>query len=380
MFHVEDHPLLTALDDIRPRLRTMLGGIDTERCLSDAIVNEMRESGVFRMAVPAEYGGWEADPLVQLRAVEMLAEVDASIGWYAMIGSDGGFYGAFLQPEVAKRLHSPDPNVITAGFVDPAGVARPVEDGYVITGRWPFGSASRHSQWLASGCRVRHDDGRASPPIVAMLASEECEIHDTWNAMGLRGSGSFDYSVGEYFVPKEMTFSFQNPPVRTDPLYRFPMMYRANVPGVALGLARAAIREFTEWVSGRRDAATGRDRRENAGVQHAAGLAEAQVSAARAYAVDVIGELWETLLRGDEPAPDMPDRFRLMIAHTGISCRQAVQSLFTACGGSAVYDRHPLQRRMRDAMTVTQHALHDEQTYSTMGGRLLGLPAGGGVS
>ncbi|MDX3103357.1 acyl-CoA dehydrogenase family protein [Nonomuraea angiospora] len=371
------HPLLTAIDREIPLLKSLLAQGEEQRCLPDEAVDCLRRSGVFRMAVPADLGGWEADPLLQLRAVEMLAEVDASVGWYAIVGSDGGFYCSFLDPSVAKRLYGADPNVVTAGFVEPAGVARPVEGGYLISGRWPFGSATYHSTWIASGCRVssEHGDDPADGRwIVAMLPRVACELHDTWHTVGLRASGSFDYTTRNHYVASEATFSFLDGPQRDEPLYQFPLMYRANVPGVALGAARGAVKEFMEWIADRQDPLTGVARRESAHVQSALGKAEAAVAAARSYAEDVIGELWDVLLRGGQPDLGLRARFRLMIVHTGVTCRSAVQTLFEACGGSVIFDRHPLQRRLRDVTTIAQHALLQEPNYALSGRVLIGLP------
>lgn len=371
------HPLLAAIDREIPALKRLMAQDGDRRCLSDAAVECLRRSGVFRMAVPTDLGGWEADPLLQLRAVERLAEVDASVGWYAMVGSDGGFYCSFLDPSVAKRLYGADPNVVTAGFVEPAGVARPVEGGYLVSGRWPFGSASYHSTWIASGCRVRSDNGDDPAEgrwIVAMLPRVACELHDTWHTIGLRASGSFDYTTQDHYVTSETTFSFLAGARRDEPLYRFPLMYRANVPGAALGAARGALREFMEWIADRRDPLSGAARKESTHVQLALGKAEAAVAAARSYAEAVIGELWDGLLRGEQPDLDLRARFRLMIVHTGVTCRSAVQALFDACGGSVIFDRHPLQRRLRDLTTIAQHALLQEPNYALSGRVLMGLP------
>jgi alkylation response protein AidB-like acyl-CoA dehydrogenase len=325
------------------------------------------------MALPAELGGYQAEPAVQLQAVVELSEVDASLGWYAMIGSDGGYYSSFLDPAVAEEMYKPDPDAITAGFVDPVGRARAVDGGYRVSGRWSFGSAATHSTWLASGCWTEGTNGERRW-IVAMLPAAECEFHDTWHSIGLRGSGSVDYSAHELFVPEPRTFSFDKPR-RTEPLYRFPMMYRANVPGVAIGMARGAVRDFVGWAAERRDPATGAPMRESLFLQRALGLAEARVASAHAYAKDVLAELWETVRNGDEPTAQTRARMRLMIAHTGRDCREAVRVLFEASGGSAVYDRHPLQRRMRDAMTIAQHALVNERNYASAGRVLCGLDA-----
>ena len=59
--------------------------------------------------MPHEWGGPEADPLTQMRVVEALSLADGSVGWCAMIGSDGGYFSAFLDQAVAREMY-PDIN------------------------------------------------------------------------------------------------------------------------------------------------------------------------------------------------------------------------------------------------------------------------------
>ncbi|MDQ0710610.1 alkylation response protein AidB-like acyl-CoA dehydrogenase [Streptomyces luteogriseus] len=156
--------LLEAVGEAVPDLRGLLDAWPASlSSLPDPVVERLRATGVFRMALPTDLGGMEADPLVQLRAVERLAEMDASLGWYASIGSDGGYYASFLSPETAAGTFAADPDAITAGFVEPAGTAVPAEGGYAVCGRWPFGSASKHARWLASGCGVQRQLPLPSP-------------------------------------------------------------------------------------------------------------------------------------------------------------------------------------------------------------------------
>jgi alkylation response protein AidB-like acyl-CoA dehydrogenase len=351
---------------------------DNGACLPDQVVRQLRGTGVFRMALSTDLGGSETDPLTQIRAVEMLAEVDASLGWYAMVGSDGGFYASFLDPVAARRLYGSDPDVITAGFVEPAGKAVRTEGGYLVSGRWPFGSASRHSTWLASGCRV--DPADIGHPehdrwVVAIMPRAECRlVEDSWQTLGLKGSGSFDYLAEKVFVPNDQVFSFLEGPHSTRPLYRFPLMYRANTCGVALGLARGAIAELRQTIVTKQSVVTGRSAGDSHHVHQALGRAEALAGAARCYAYATVAELWQVLRDGQAPDDELRLRFRLMLTHVIHSCRDAVGYLFAAAGGSAIYQRNPLERRFRDINTISQHALAHDRTFETAGKALLGLP------
>ncbi|MDQ2882555.1 MAG: acyl-CoA dehydrogenase family protein [Actinomycetota bacterium] len=373
-----DAVLLTAIAAAVPEWQVAREFFDDSACLPDQVVQQLRGTGVFRMALSTDLGGSETDPLTQIRAVEMLAEVDASLGWYAMVGSDSGFFASFLDPGAARRLYGPDPNVITAGFLEAAGQAIPTEGGYLVSGRWPFGSASRHSTWLASGCRVGTGDighpehGRW---VVAIMPRAECRlVEDSWQTLGLKGSGSFDYLAEQVFVPTDQVFSFLDGPRSTHPLHRFPLMYRAKSCGVALGVARGAIAERRQAIVAKRSVVTGRSVGESHHVHQALGRAEALTGAARCYAYATVAELWQVLCDGQVPEDELRVRFRLMLAQVTQNCRDAVGYLFTAAGGSAIYRRNMLERRFRDIHTISQHALAHDRTFETAGKALLGLP------
>jgi alkylation response protein AidB-like acyl-CoA dehydrogenase len=372
-----EHPLLVAVEAGAPRLRETLDLDVTSSVISDATVELLRATGVFRMTLPAALGGLQADPATQLRVVERLSEIDAALGWYANIGSDGGYYSSFLDESVAAAMYGPDPDAITAGFTDPAGVAVPVPEGYRVRGRWPFGSATRHSTWVASGCRVvaSEDHPRHGRTIVAVLSRDDCVVDESsWRPLGLRGTGSFDY-FADVVVPEARTFGWEDGPRRTDALYRCPTMYRCNAPGVPLGVARGALAEFAVQVLDRTDPRTGRPRREDHALQAVFGHATAVTDAARAYAYTTVDGLWQTLTAGGEPDRSARASFRLMLAQTADMCRDAVLELFRAAGGAAVYDRHPVQRRLRDVLTAGQHALANERSFAVAGAVLAGLPS-----
>ena len=236
---------------LSPAIRAAADEIEKTGRLTGEIVHGLKEADVFGMAIPKAMGGPEADPLTQLEVVETLSIADGSVGWVAMIGSDGGFYSAHLSEDVASEIYA-DRNVVTASTLVPRGKARVVDGGYRITGKWAFGSAGIHAEWFVGGCLVVDDDGPVKTdeghPIVRMafFRRQDCLVHDNWRTTGLAGSGSNDWEVDNIFVPSSHTFSLFEPPRFDGPLYAYPWFIVANAPGVSLGIARASIDTLVE--------------------------------------------------------------------------------------------------------------------------------------
>jgi indole-3-acetate monooxygenase len=384
----QDSPILHAAIGLAPKIREASEEIERGRRLPLHIAQAMKEAGVFGMVVPRSWGGPELDPLTQIRIIEALAIAEGSVGWCAMIGCDSGYVTAFLDDAVGRAMY-PDIWVATAATVTTSGQATPVAGGYRVSGRFPFGSGCQHCEWLWAGCQVMENGGqRVSAQGIpetrtCFFKLEDCEILDTWYTTGLRGTGSHDIAIHDVFVPAERTFTFQDPNLvkRPGPLYAFPLMFIAKGAGPALGVARHAIDIVIEN-SGRRPARRmiqgsvpepPKMLREEVFVQESVGKAEALLGSARAYLFDVVGELWETLSAGQRPSPRQQARFIAAYAHVVGGCLEAVQTVFKASGGSAVYQNGPLDRCMRDVLTMNQHLMGSLKTYEMAGRLLLGL-------
>ena len=105
------------------------------------------------MPVPRSWGGPEMTPREQVDIIELLSAADPSVGWCVMIGSDAGYYSAFLDDAVGRSLW-PDMDAVTAGWTTPAGRARRDGDDFVVDGRWSFGSGCTHADVIIAGCVI----------------------------------------------------------------------------------------------------------------------------------------------------------------------------------------------------------------------------------
>jgi indole-3-acetate monooxygenase len=383
-----DSPILHAAIGMAPQIRDAADEIEQARRLPKPIVDGLRDAGVFGMSMPRAWGGPELDPLTQFRVLETLAMADGSVGWCAMINCDGGYITAFLDDQVGRSMY-PDLQLGTAAAASPTGQATLAPGGYRVSGRFPFASGCQHCEWVWVGCLVQANGSpivnRGGVPETrqCLLRLSECEIFDTWYTTGLRGTGSNDLLVKDVFVPAERTFSFQDQQIikRSGALYAFPFMFASKSGPVALGIARNALDALIETAitkTARRytvgeQLEPAKMMRDDVFIQQAVGRADTMLTSARGYLFEVMGDFWSTLVSGQAPSPTQVARFTTSHAFVVGVCVEAVQLLYKTVGGTAVYQKGPFDRCLRDVLTMNQHVIGTPRTYEMSGRFLLGM-------
>jgi indole-3-acetate monooxygenase len=368
--------ILANAKGIAPLLRAHAAEVEAARRLTEPVVDALRSSGVFRMAMPAMWGGPEVDICRQIEIVETLSRADASAGWCAMIGSDSGYYSGYLDDATARSLY-PALDAATAGWLLPAGALEVCDGGYRLTGRWSFGSGVTHADVIVGGARVTENgvprllaDGTPEERI-AMLPAAHWQVLDTWRPLGLAGSGSHDYTINDAFVPAENTWSYGQS-YRSGPLYSWRGMFIVNVVGVPLGVALDAcdtaalildIKVLRPQMVPARD-----EPRVQAGIARA----RAMVGAVRSYVYDTVGTFWRVVAAGDEPSIDQRAQLAGLFVHTVSECRSAVRLLVDIVGTAAIQDGCSLGRKMRDLDTIAQHIVAKSQMWEWAGGMHFG--------
>lgn len=348
--------------------------------LAPAVVEAMRDAGIFSMVVPAQIGGGEVDLSMMLRVIEAISRGDGAAGWCAMIAATSATASATLPREGAEEIFG-DPRLAAGGVVNPPGRARRVEGGYVVTGKWGFGSGSGHSAWMLGGCIVH---GPAGPEMVAenipnfrlmFFAREEITILDTWHVSGLRATGSDDWEVREVFVPERRSTALRGgSPWASGTLYHFPMfgLLSVAVAAVALGIGRAAIEELREVAVTKTPGGSRRTLAERASAQSGIAEAEALVRSSRAFLMETINDIWTRLEAGDRLSLEDRTAMRLSATTTAMNCARAVDICYNLGGATSIYERSALQRQFRDIHTLTQHVMVGQPTLEVAGRIFLG--------
>lgn len=370
--------LLRAVDSVRSVLTAGADEAEELRTLPAASVAALRDSGLLALKLPAVLGGAEADPITQFEVIEAVSYIDGSAGWCLFIGAaSAGLPGAFLPDSAIAKVFADGRIPTFAASLTPGATMVPVEGGYRLTGRWSWASGIRHAEWISVRGMVVREGARAPEFRVCLVPIKDGEIHDNWHVMGLKGTGSCDFSVADVFVPEEFTHEAAAAPLRGGPMYRWSFLgYVApEAPAFALGVARRALDEILALA---RSKARGYGRMvplAGRGVfQRALGESELRLRAARALMIDVLAKSWAVQCSGGAAEPRMLAELRAAGALVTELALQVTTTAFRYGAGSAVRLGHVLQRCLRDLQTASTHLVVSDAAYENYGQFMLGLP------
>ncbi len=348
--------------------------IDMERQLPQPLLEAMAQLGLFRAMVPASAGGEEWDWPPWLRVVEELSTVDGSVGWTAGIGSAlNAIFSGWVSDDVARTVFCEDPIGVIAGAGAPTGTARLTNGGYILSGRWQFGSGSPHASWFMGGYALEGETPGLGPTM--FFPAKDVEVIDTWSVGGMRGTGSHDFAVHDLFVPAEYALNaFDDPPLHSGPLYRLPvyLTLASGVAPIALGIARGAIDCFVELMETRVDRFTGTAMRDRSTIQERVAQAEAAVRSARAFLYETVAEMWETVDDQGQLTEQQRALGRLAFMHAVASGAHAVDLVYHAAGTASIFTKNLFERFFRDIHVATQHRFATPEEMYQVGRVFLG--------
>ena len=354
------------LADIRKRRAEF----DEQRYISQDIIEQFKEIGIYRSFVPKSFGGDSKTPSEFLKAIEAIAAADGSAGWVASFGMNPAYLAA-LPKETLDKVWGDSPDVVFAGGVFPPQKAEKVDGGYIVNGRWQWGSGCMGASVLGVG--IMPDDGTKLPKM-AVLRADQVTIEKTWKVHGMVGTGSFDIVVEDVFVPEDYTFIRGGTPTIDSPFFKYPSLsFAAQVLSVtALGVAREAIDVVVNSAKGRKSV-TGAP---NLGERHYAQIeiakAEAKLRSSRAFFYEATDEVWDAIMQGDVPTRHQISMVRLATTNVARECADATRIAYQLSGMEGAYLGHPLSRCLRDVSLVTQHAFMGEVTYQNAGAMMFG--------
>jgi alkylation response protein AidB-like acyl-CoA dehydrogenase len=359
--------LVVAAAKLVPLLRARSLWIDEHRRLPEDVVTAIEDSGLLRMQIPAQYGGYESDARTFVDVLAEIAKGNSSAAFCLSVHASLGWMTALWPDEALDEVFA-DPHVRVSGTTAATGTARRTRGGYVLNGTWRFNSGVLHSQWKIN-VALPEDPADGPPvPLFCLTPVADLRIEDDWHTIGLQGSGSVTTVAEDVFVPEHRVITgadfYQNVSRSRvnapKPHYRVPVLVTTNAiqSGQFVGAAKYALASFLERLPGRPLTYTDYASQREAPLTHLqVGEAALLIEDAEARAHRFAGLIAGKVARGEPWSTEERVLARVQIGWIARQTKAAVDILAAASGGSSIHRDVPVTRIQRDLHAASLHAM-----------------------
>lgn len=364
-----------------PLVRASADEIERTRRISEPLLSELHGNKLTRLLLPRSAGGDEIDPGAYFEAIEEISRHDASVGWNLFVANSAALIAPCLEPEVARAIYG-DPRTLIAWGPPNACELRAVPGGYVASGEWGFASGCRQANWMGVHAPVREADGKlrlnrwGRPTVKTVLMPvAKVDILDTWNTIGMRGTGSDSYRVTDVFVEEAYSTTREDPWLRRErgPLYAFTMqgLYAVGVSGVGIGVARQMLAELVDLAKRKTPRGQGR-LADSALIRADVARCEARIGSAKAYLLETLADIHASADPVEPISIEDRARVRLVCANAIHGAIEVADWVYKAAGVDSIFPGSPFERRFRDMHTLSQQIQSRTSHFEAVGQILLG--------
>lgn len=359
--------------EVGPELAARAAQADAD----DAFVAEnlalLKDRGFHAAGVPAELGGGGASHAELAAMLRTLARYCGSTALALSMHTHQVALPAWRwrrTPEAVEgllaRIVGQKLTLVSSGgsdWLDGSCRAEPAEGGFRVYGRKVFASGCPAGDLLMTMAVLDAPEGPTVLHMALPLRGEGVRILDTWQTLGMRGTGSHDIELSGVFVP-ESAVTVRRPAGRWHPvmhmvtLIAFPLIY-----AVYVGLAEAARDKALDLAAARKPSSD---------LELILGEMETELAAARLALADMLA-----CAASEEPGPAASSRIMTGRTLAGRAAIRTVEKAMEAAGGAGFYRRTGLERIFRDVQAARYHPLQ-EKAQARLAARLaLGLDIDG---
>ena len=370
---------------IGPLLAANAGQGEADRRVTEESIKAMTDAGLFKIAVPRRYGGYETSVRAMLEVSAAVGEADGGTAWVLTLINVCNWLIGLFPGRAQDDVFGTDPGTLASGVLAPTATTVKVDGGWRVTGKWHYNSGSWHASWAALGIPVTDADGEVVNQAVALIPRGDLALEDTWFVAGMKSTGSNALIADDVFVPGHRVLlvppaivgQYGSEHLATEPFYRsalVPVLALVLV-GPQLGMGQAAL----DYVIGKAAKkpvsytffAT---QAESAGFQLQVAEAARLIDTAKLHAFRAADDIDRAAASGEYP--DLVSRARVR-SDTGYAAEcvtRAIDILLYAHGAASFAEVSPLQRIWRDSATAARHAVVSPQvSYEAYGKALLGV-------
>ena len=363
-----DHTYLTNIRRLVPAIRARAAECEALRRLPDETLADYQKNGLLRGLQPTRWGGYELDPLTFFAAVGEVAAACPSSAWFlSVVGVHSWQLGLFRE-QAQEDVWGKETSVLISSSYAPTGKVARVDGGFRLSGRWSFSSGCDHCRWVFLG-GLAPSEGPLPDMRTFLVPRSDYQIIDNWHVSGLSGTGSKDIVVDGAFVPEHRThrfvdaYMFQNPgqAVNSSATFRLPFgcLFAFGIAVPAIGAARGALDAYRSYMQQKIAAYDGSKVADDPFAQRRLSEAAVEIDAAESELHSVWERMWALAEAGEAMPLDLRARARWSAANIVQRGVRAIDLLFEASGGRALFLDNPIQRYFRDVHAMRAHALNN---------------------
>jgi alkylation response protein AidB-like acyl-CoA dehydrogenase len=372
--------LKTSVSALVPFLREKAAWSEEHRRLHEDSVRALSESGVLRLRMPRQHGGFEADTRTLVDVGIELGRADGALAWtVSTYWIASWIVGLF--PDAAQEQVFSDPDTRVCGAVSPSGTVVPVDGGYLLNGSWHFVSGAWHSNWQELAT-ILLKPGEQPLPVIVAVPMSSLEIVDDWFTSGMAASGSVTTVAKEVFVPETHLVPLEaaiRPNAVSElnanrSIWRSPTILAGSAAtvGILVGMAKAALEAFLERMPERPIRYTDYEHQAEAPITHiqvATAVMKTEQAQYHAYhAADLVDA---KAASGEEWTIEERARVRADEGWATRLAKEAVDILASASGATSLFLHEPIQRISRDIHAISVHPMFSPDSNTETYGRVL---------
>lgn len=370
---------LEMAEQLAPIIRDHCDRSEAERKIANPVIDALRNTALGRMTLAKADGG-EGMPLPEtLRVYERLAREDATLAWVLWNSGLVTFFSRFMDAALKREVFE-DRQFLYCQSTRPMGTIEATQHGYLARGRWTLVSGCNHADWAFLTCMAM----KAGKPIMATadmprmpviaVPKNQFEIIDTWDASGLRGTGSHDVRIEDIEIPGHRVFEISGQHEYREAIDRVPIMSAVTAIFAAqvLGVSQIACDHILQ--RGRDEITPGPmpDMRDRPDALTSIASHWAALSSARLGLHAAADEVWTLADRGEAVGETAITSLYAMSMHAMSVARHAMNDLHGLGGTRALYVSSPLEKRNRDLQAMFRHIVAQPSMLADVGRSLFG--------
>ncbi|NMO03661.1 oxidoreductase [Gordonia sp. TBRC 11910] len=358
--------VLDRIRDLRPLLSRNAAQGELDRRVVEESISALTEVGIFKIAQPRRYGGYEMNLRAQIEVAAAVAEADGGTAWVVTLCNQCAWMTGLFPERAQNDVWQSNPDAKISGVVSPTSTSVKVDGGYRVTGRWYYNSGSWHADWAVLGMPIVDDAGQPTDQGIALIPRTELTLEESWFVAGMRSSGSNCLIATNVFVPEHRVISAPaawEGTVATEHtdevLYRsaFTPVLALGIAAPQLGMARRILELVTVVASTKPLTFTFYSAKADSPVfRHQIAEAAMMIDSAHFHAYRGAEMVDTAAGAGEFPDALHRARARADAGRVVDQVTKAIDLLLFAYGAAGFADSNDLQRLWRDSAVAARHA------------------------